>query len=78
MKLSHPLEIYKTLDLNKDGHICYTEMTKAQPLLDKFAGYRNLTTIDANTAFKDLDKNKNGKIEPKEIDESLEGVSIFS
>ena len=78
MKLSFPLEIYKTLDLNKDGHICYLEMTKAQPLLDKFAGYQNLTKFDANTAFKQLDKNQNGKIEPKEIDVSLEGVTIFS
>ena len=75
---SYPFTIYKTLDLNKDGHICLMEMKKSQQDLDKLIMHRNSSEkIDAEIVFKDLDKNKNGKIEPKEIDESLEDLPAF-
>ena len=75
---SYPFTIYKTLDLNKDGHICLMEMKKSQQDLDKLIMHRNSSEkIDAEIVFKDLDKNNNGKIEPKEIDESLEDVTPF-
>ena len=75
---SYPLTIYKTLDLNKDGHISMMEMKKSKHDLDILIQHRNSSEkIDAETVFKDLDKNNNGKIEPKEIDESLEDVTPF-
>ena len=75
---SYPFTIYKTLDLNKDGHICLMEMKKSQQDLDKLIMHRNSSEkIDAEIVFKDLDKNNNGKIEPKEIDESLEDLPAF-
>ena len=75
---SYPLKIYKTVDLNKDGHICLMEMKKSQQALDILVNRRNPSgKIDAEIVFKDLDTNNNGKIEPKEIDESLEDVTPF-
>ena len=75
MTQGYPLIIYKTLDLNKDGHISMIEMKKSQQDLDILIQHKNSSKkIDAETVFKDLDKNNNGKIEPKEIDESLEDV----
>ena len=75
---SYPLTIYKTLDLNKDGHISMVEMKKSKQDLDILIEHRNSTEkIDAEIVFKDLDTNNNGKIEPKEIDESLEDLPAF-
>ena len=75
---SYSLTIYKTLDLNKYGHISMVEMKKSKQDLDIITKHRNSSEkIDAEIVFKDLDKNNNGKIEPKEIDESLEDVTPF-
>ena len=75
---SYPLKIYKTLDLNKDGHICLMEMKKSQQALEILVNHRNPSEkIDAEIVFNDLDKNNDGKIVPKEIDESLENVVPF-
>ena len=75
---SYPLTIYKTLDLDRDGHISMVEMKKSKQDLDILIKHRNSSEkIDAEIVFKDLDTNNNGKIEPKEIDESLEDVTPF-
>ena len=72
------MTIYKTLDLNKDGHISMMEMKKSQQDLDILIKHQNSSKkIDTEIVFKDLDKNNNGKIEPKEIDESLEDIIPF-
>ena len=53
-------------------------MKKSQNDLDILLKHRNSSEkMDAEIVFKDLDKNNNGKIEPKEIDESLEDVTPF-
>ena len=85
MKESFPLNIYKILDTNKDGHISIAEFKKSEEFVDGFvksskASQKNrnsLKKINVENEFKQLDTNKNGKIEPKEIDISLEGVVIF-
>ena len=75
---SYPLKIYKTLDLNKDGHICLMEMKKSQKAVNILVNHRNSSEkFEVEIVFKDLDKNNDGKIEPKEIDESLEHVVLF-
>ena len=54
------------------------EMKKSQHDLDILLKHRNSSEkMDAEIVFKDLDKNNNGKIEPKEIDESLEDLPVF-
>ena len=79
MKNEYPLNLYKNLDSNGNGHICKKEWKKAKKFLEKFMSFRNTTEkIDMKEIFKSLDLNENGKIEPEEIDESLKDQVIFA
>ena len=83
IKNSFPLNIYKILDINKDGHISIMEMKKSEEFGDAFVkssgaspkNRNSLEKINIENVFKELDKNNNGKIEPKEIDITLDGVN---
>ena len=80
MKEDFPLNIYKTLDLNKDGNITFGEFNKkkSRKFLKTFMASRSSSKkINMKKEFKKLDKNKDKVIEPKEIDISLDGLVIF-
>lgn len=79
MKYEYPLNLYKNLDSDKNGHICKKELMEAKKSLETFMGFGNTTAkIDMEEIFKSLDLNENGKIEPEEIDESLKDQVIFA
>ena len=72
MKYEYPLNLYKNLDSDRNGHISKKEWIKAKKFLEKFMSFQNTTEkIDMKEVFKGLDLNENGTIEPEEIDESL-------
>jgi len=74
--MNDPMVIYKTLDINQDGHISADEFGRSTTYLKQFANYEssNEASSGMNNIFKTLDLNNNGKIEPNEIDNSLEGL----
>ena len=83
MKDDFPLNIYKTLDLNRDGKITFKEFSKKKStkFLKSFVASSN-STMKINKQFlkdefNNLDKNNDKIIEPKEIDISLDGRVIF-
>ena len=79
MKYEYPLNLYKNLDSDRNGHICKKEWEKAKKFLEKSLSSANTTAkIDMKEIFKSLDLNENGKIEPEEIDESLKDQVIFA
>jgi len=79
MKYEYPLNLYKNLDSDRNGHICKKEWEKAKQFLEKSLSSANTThKIDMKEIFKSLDLNENGKIEPEEIDESLKDQVIFA
>ena len=83
MKEDFPLNMFKALDLNRDGKITFKEFSKKKSttLLKSFmAGRSSSTKINKKflkEEFNTLDKNNDKIIEPKEIDISLDGRVIF-
>ena len=68
-----PNYIYKTLDIDRNGFISIDEMEKSLNFLVSVGFNRNSKDkFDFRTIFGELDLNKNDKIEPTEIDDSLE------
>ena len=68
-----PNYIYKTLDIDRNGSISIDEMEKSLNFLVSVGFNRDSKDkFDVRTIFGELDLNKNDKIEPTEIDDSLE------
>jgi len=80
-----PMDIYKLLDKNRDGYVSKEELWNSVYHAQKFIESKqensgNLQVLLAkmysratfSIMFEKLDLNKNGKIDPREIDESLE------
>jgi len=71
------MHIFKSLDDNQDGYITREEFKKSfkrvwQFMDPKQAKAALLRRGDMDSIFDSLDVNKDGKIAPREIDESLE------
>ena len=74
----YPNYIYKTLDIDTNGHISIDEMEKSLNFLVSVGLNQNSKDkFDVRTIFEELDLNKNDKIEPNEIDDSLESPSYL-
>ena len=73
-----PWYIYNTLDIDTNGHISIDEMENSQEFLTTLGVNRHSNEkFDARTMFEELDLNKNEKIEPNEIDDSLGSPSYL-
>ena len=73
-----PWYIYNTLDIDANGHISIDEMEKSQEFLTTLGVNRHSNEkFGARTIFEELDLNKNEKIEPNEIDDSLGSPSYL-
>jgi Ca2+-binding EF-hand superfamily protein len=65
-----PKEIFKALDRDKDGYIRADEMEISDTYLSQYSS-SNSSGVNVTLMFNLLDLNKNGCIEPTEIDSSL-------
>ena len=68
-----PLQVFKTLDIDGNGYISTNEFNESNAFLNTFTEDQAYATeiFDTPTIFNELDKNNNGRIEPKEIDNTL-------
>ena len=65
-----PREIFRMLDKDKDGFIRADEIEMSTAYLSQFSLYSS-SGVNATFMINSLDLNKNGFIEPTEIDSSL-------
>ena len=69
-----PLHVFKTLDIDGNGYISTNEFDESKSFLKIFTEDKAYAAeiFDTATIFHELDTNKNGWIEPKEIDNTLD------
>ena len=70
-----PLNIFQSFDKDGNGHISFNEMDESKKILETIMKEKNQAKeiLDVATIFQELDLNNNGIIEPKEVDNSLDG-----
>ena len=74
------MHIFKTLDIDRNGYISIDEFDESKAFLKAFRDDKKYgeEIFETESLFNELDMNNNGRIEPKEIDNTLDDVIDLS